>query len=250
MNENTEQPHEGRMISFSKSGYPDRHPEHVAIFNAVLATEDRKVWWGDLDLTLDEPWLLQFAAAVGERLYVLSEADGSFGHEEQPRLERAWASFDPDETVWLADWLERRRDGRIAWRPDKSTSSPRGRVTPIGWDGRRRPRLLRFWKLERRSSSHNNGRERNLLLYIGERGGPTPLLILGLHRTGRPSGSFSIEVTFHVSRRPHRRRPLYQLVWGRPRGRVRPLIVLTVWPGYTHVLILGVQFGAPSLPWL
>lgn len=49
--------YEGRMISFSKGGYSTAHPEHVAVFNANLCVAAGKLWWGDLDLTVDEPLL-------------------------------------------------------------------------------------------------------------------------------------------------------------------------------------------------
>nr|HPI82220.1 hypothetical protein [Candidatus Paceibacterota bacterium] len=42
----------GRMISGSKSGYRDRYPENLVVFNANIVTKKRgKVWHGDLDVT-------------------------------------------------------------------------------------------------------------------------------------------------------------------------------------------------------
>ena len=41
----------GRMISGSKTGYRDRHPDHLPVFNANVCFGSSKVWHGDLDLT-------------------------------------------------------------------------------------------------------------------------------------------------------------------------------------------------------
>ena len=71
-----------RMIGFSKSFYRQEHPDHVVIFNANVFTESSgKVWWGDLDLTLDGDTLSSIAKEIGESLYVLYESDGRFENE-------------------------------------------------------------------------------------------------------------------------------------------------------------------------
>lgn len=67
----------GRMIADSKGGYRALHPTHRIVFNANLFSEQgNKLWWGDLDLTLDEAALQAYADTRGEMLYVLSEKDG------------------------------------------------------------------------------------------------------------------------------------------------------------------------------
>jgi hypothetical protein len=74
----------GRMISGSKSGYMENHKGNLAIFNANIVTKSRgKVWFGDLDLTLDEEKLKIVAAALKEPLYILREMDARFENEDQ-----------------------------------------------------------------------------------------------------------------------------------------------------------------------
>ena len=73
---------EGRMISGSKSLYRSMHPENVVYFNANIFTlSEGKVWWGDLDLTLDEDILKNIAESMREDLFVLREMDGRFENE-------------------------------------------------------------------------------------------------------------------------------------------------------------------------
>jgi len=75
----------GRMISGSKSGYRQRFPNNKAVFNANIVTESRgKIWFGDLDLTLDTDQLMKIAEELGESIYVLYESDGRFENEDQP----------------------------------------------------------------------------------------------------------------------------------------------------------------------
>src|SRR3979490_634637 len=70
----------GRMISFSKSNYTSKFPSNVPVFNANVCTKDRgKIWFGDLDITLDEPQLVALAAALGEQIYILYEKAARFG---------------------------------------------------------------------------------------------------------------------------------------------------------------------------
>lgn len=65
--------HVSRMICGSKSGYRKRHPESVVIFNANIVTSKGKVWYGDLDLTLDYKKLQKVSRELEEPLYVLQE---------------------------------------------------------------------------------------------------------------------------------------------------------------------------------
>jgi len=77
------------MISMSKSGYHEAYPTHAVVFNANVCTADgNKVWYGDLDLTLDEPKLKQLARTLDTTVYVLSEMDGRFENEQSPLLDR------------------------------------------------------------------------------------------------------------------------------------------------------------------
>ena len=74
----------GRMISGSKSGYRERYPNNEVVFNANIVIASRgKVWYGDLDLTLDMEALQQVAGVLKEPLYVLREMDARFENEDK-----------------------------------------------------------------------------------------------------------------------------------------------------------------------
>ncbi len=78
-----------RMISGSKSSYSNSYPDNFVIFNANVCTkEDGKIWYGDLDLTIDEPKLKALAAELQKEIYVLYEKDGRFSDELNPPIDR------------------------------------------------------------------------------------------------------------------------------------------------------------------
>lgn len=110
----------GRMVSQSKSSFRERHPDHVAVFNANVCVEAGKIWFGDLDLTADEPVLLELASQLGERIFVLYEMDGRFKHELQPRLDQALYSISPAEQPSLdTHRIVRAADGSLRWISQK-----------------------------------------------------------------------------------------------------------------------------------
>jgi hypothetical protein len=75
----------GRMIGASKSTYCQEHQGELVIFNAnVLTKTHGKVWFGDLNVTLDFDSLKNVADQLGEDLYILMEGDARFGYEKQP----------------------------------------------------------------------------------------------------------------------------------------------------------------------
>lgn len=87
----------GRMISGSKSAYSDSHKQNVPIFNANLCTKLRgKIWFGDLDLTLDKDKLATLAIELNEDIYVLRELDARFENEAAPKFEEAAIIFKAD----------------------------------------------------------------------------------------------------------------------------------------------------------
>ena len=72
----------GRMVGFSKTLYRQRYPNNEIVFNANIFTKSSgKIWWGDLDLTLDEEKLKEISKEMGEPLYILREMDGRFENE-------------------------------------------------------------------------------------------------------------------------------------------------------------------------
>ncbi len=74
-----------RLISGSKSFYREKYPDHEVYFNANIIIESKgKIWYGDLDLTIDENKLQEVANILKEPLYVLREMDARFENENKP----------------------------------------------------------------------------------------------------------------------------------------------------------------------
>ena len=108
----------GRLIALSKTGYSDRHPLHAPIFNANVCLQAGKIWWGDLDLTLDEPKLITLASRLGETVFVLAERHARFKQEQSPLLESAVYSVTAGgHTCFSHDWIERTQNGSLHRRP-------------------------------------------------------------------------------------------------------------------------------------
>ena len=93
----------GRLISMSKSAYRGRNPTHLVIFNSNICTESEKIWYGDLDVTLDFSKLQNLAKKISETIYVLYEFDARFENEENPLLNRAAIEIYPDGTWQLGE---------------------------------------------------------------------------------------------------------------------------------------------------
>jgi len=75
----------GRMIAPSKSTYCQEHQGELVIFNAnVITPTHGKIWYGDLNVTLDFDNLKNIADQIGEDLYILMEGDARFGYENDP----------------------------------------------------------------------------------------------------------------------------------------------------------------------
>jgi len=74
--------HMGRMVGGSKSGYFNKHPNNVVVFNAnIVSKGGGKIWYGDLDVTLDFDKLKEIADELKEDLYILREHDARFDKE-------------------------------------------------------------------------------------------------------------------------------------------------------------------------
>ena len=66
----------GRMISGSKSGYASRNKGNIIVFNARVAIlGEGVIWWGDLDITKDEPNLKSVSKEIGKPIFILRESD-------------------------------------------------------------------------------------------------------------------------------------------------------------------------------
>jgi hypothetical protein len=86
----------GKMISFSKSGYAKKNPDNLIVFNSNVCTDEGKIWYGDLDVTLSYDALSDLAKETDKTVYVLTEMDGRFENEEKPLLDRAVVKFLPE----------------------------------------------------------------------------------------------------------------------------------------------------------
>lgn len=94
----------GRMMSGSKSGYLDAHPNNVAIFNANILTKNKgKIWYGDLDLTRDLGEVRRLAAELNEPVFVLREHDARFQTDANPNFDSAVVHVLPNGDVGIKD---------------------------------------------------------------------------------------------------------------------------------------------------
>ena len=89
----------GRLLSWSKSRYLDRHPDDEVLFNAcIFSGRGLMIWFGDLNLTSDGRKLQQMADRVRRPIYVTPER--------------------PYRTEGLPSFAKRRWDPRIrCYRP-------------------------------------------------------------------------------------------------------------------------------------
>lgn len=94
----------GRMVGGSKSIYRYDNPTNIVVFNANLFTSNgTKIWYGDLDLTLDSDKLKQLSSTIKEDIYVLYETDGRFENEKKPKLNNAVAVYGPGGSISLKE---------------------------------------------------------------------------------------------------------------------------------------------------
>lgn len=231
----------GRMISMSKTGFRERHPDHAAVFNANVCLAGGKIWHGDLDLTEDEPLLLELAGRVEEIVFVLYEYDARFDKEDTPALGQAVYSVTPSEhTRFEFRSHERRPDGTLGLRPPEPDRRPRWRWGVL----RHRPRLLRFWRLELKRTRDRDGFDETstTLLYVGARdSGMTPVLVLACTR-GRHLHRLAVELTWYPAKGREGRnasRALVNVARTLHLRRAHVWLRLVIWPGRTYELVGG-----------
>ena len=97
---------EGKIISWSKSGYRKANPKNFVIFNSNICTNEKKIWWGDIDITLSKDELVALAQELKETIYVLYEMDGRFDNEEHPLINNPIVIFEPDGTFKLGTRMD------------------------------------------------------------------------------------------------------------------------------------------------
>lgn len=94
----------GAMISASKSGYVQRNPENIAVFNANVVTlgeTPKKIWFGDIDVTLSIKKLEKLASELNTEVAVLREMDARFENENSPLVGNSVIVVSPDGSVKL-----------------------------------------------------------------------------------------------------------------------------------------------------
>jgi hypothetical protein len=97
----------GAMISGSKSGYIQRNPKNMAIFNAniiAMGAKPDKIWYGDLDVTLSLEKLKTLAEAIGTEVRVLREMDARFEYDEKPIVGKFVIKVQPDGSYELGNF--------------------------------------------------------------------------------------------------------------------------------------------------
>ncbi len=111
----------GRMIGGSKSGYHSTHPNDDILFNAnIFIPSLGKVWWGDLNITLDNEALQEVCNKIGEEMIIVSEMLGRFEAEERLYKEienNAHIKFIPNSD----EYQKREYDGYKGVTIDKMT---------------------------------------------------------------------------------------------------------------------------------
>jgi len=96
---------EGKMISHSKSSYIQGNPENLVIFNSNVCIDEGKIWFGDIDITIEYDSLSDLAMEIDKTVYVLREMDGRFENEETPLLGMSVIKFLPKGGHELSDSL-------------------------------------------------------------------------------------------------------------------------------------------------
>jgi len=81
----------GRMLSGSKTAPKDQ----TVVWNANICTvEHGKIWFGDFNVTRESDKLIDLAARLDTRIFVLREHDARFENELNPRFNEAVYSVD------------------------------------------------------------------------------------------------------------------------------------------------------------
>jgi hypothetical protein len=122
-----------RLITASKSGYHERHPDNVVVFNATIADAmGTRLWWGDVDVSVDEGKLVDLAAQVGVDLYLYFEGDSRDGFVKAIDSANAVVAISDEGLVTLGTRVRLVRDvtGRIVLDRRDALSSRSGPAAP------------------------------------------------------------------------------------------------------------------------
>lgn len=95
--------YKNRLIAGSKTRYRKIYTDHLIMFNANIVTDDGKIWYGDLNINIDEEKLKKVAKESKKDLYILYEMDARFEHEKdsvEVLKSKAIVIFNKDGNVW------------------------------------------------------------------------------------------------------------------------------------------------------
>jgi len=107
----------GKMLSGSKGQYRYDHPNHMVYFNANLVLSDgTKLWYGDLDITVQEIDIRALAAKLSKTIHILPEMAARFEFESNPDLRQCVYHTD-GEDVWFNTEYYHRVDDRVVVKP-------------------------------------------------------------------------------------------------------------------------------------
>jgi len=234
------------MLSYERAVYLNPYCGHVVEFNAGVWFAGGQVWWGDLDLTVDEGLLAGLAAETGETVYVVWEDDGRGRLRHPASHDQAIYWVSPDGAVGMQRSIyERVPGGRLAirglWR-DARVRLPR------------RPAMWRFWRLrlhaEHWAGARGDDGSSCLALVLGERGAEGyPFLRLECAWFRNVAAGGWVEVLWSPSPRQHAWLPPFNRLLRLPRGPVRPWVALDLAPGERDRLQLGVVVGPKDPRW-
>lgn len=80
----------GAMLAGSKSRYSEKHPNNLVVFNSNIAIPSKgKIWYGDIDITLDLKKLKEISKLLNEPIYIFYEMDYRFEKESLSLTEAA-----------------------------------------------------------------------------------------------------------------------------------------------------------------
>lgn len=91
----------GTIISFSKSDYRKHHPDNIVVFNSNIIVDNKKYWFGDIDVTLSKEKLIDLSKQLNNTIYILYEMDGRYDYENNPNIDNYVIKFNSDGTFKL-----------------------------------------------------------------------------------------------------------------------------------------------------
>ena len=122
----------GTMISGSRTGYRDRNPLNVPVFNANVVIESNGIletaWNGDIDLTLSEETIKTIAISINKKIWILPESAGGWNQKNNiPDILQFVYSTDGvlsefGDTYYRRDSITRDEQGKLIKKPVKQKS--------------------------------------------------------------------------------------------------------------------------------